>query len=103
MVIFLVQDCHFLGRVGNSITWDELVMFLGRDDHRLTNSANEKYWGDGGMNFVFIGGMGSNYWGDIPPSPLLRHRCLHSKSIPQLQSVCPICLFLLSVLRPVLI
>ena len=91
MVFFLGRDCHFfrtswyfhkigtrwcffqdeivtfLGRVGNLITWDELVTFLGRDGHRLTNLANLKYWG---MHFVIIGGMGSNYWGDIyPPSP----------------------------------
>ena len=35
----------FSGRVGICITWDELVTFLGRDGHRLTNSANKKYWG----------------------------------------------------------
>ena len=66
--IFLGRDCHFLGRVGNLITWDELVTFLGRDGHRLTNLANLKYWG---MHFVIIGGDGVQLLGgDIyPPSP----------------------------------
>ena len=67
MVFFLGRDCHFLGRVGNLITWDDLVTFLGRDGHRLTNLANLKYWGD-----AFC-----NYWGDgvqllggyMPPIP----------------------------------
>ena len=58
----------FLGRVGNLITWDELVTFLGRDGHRLTNLANLKYWGDAFCNYW--GGWGPIIGGDIyPPSP----------------------------------
>ena len=43
MVIFSGRDCHFLGRVGNSITWDEMVFFfnlivtfLGRVGNSIT-------------------------------------------------------------------
>ena len=68
MVFFLGRDCHFLGRVGNLITLDELVTFLGRDGHRLTNLANLKYWGDAFCNY--LGGWGPLIGGDIyPPSP----------------------------------
>ena len=58
----------FLGRVGNLITWDDLVTFLGRDGHRLTNLANLKYWGDAFCNYWE--GWGPIIGGDIyPPSP----------------------------------
>ena len=73
----------FLGRVGNLITWDELVTFLGRDGHRLTNLANLKYWGDAfcnywGMHFVIMGGGGDGIQleggGIYTPIPPFQHR-----------------------------
>ena len=67
MVFCLGRDCHFLGRVRNLITWDELVTFLGRDGHRLTNSANLKYWGDAFCNYW--GGWGPIIGGIYTPIP----------------------------------
>ena len=56
-----------LGR--DLITWDELVTFLGRDDHRLTNLANLKYWGDAFCNYW--GGWGPIIGGGIYiPNPV---------------------------------
>ena len=91
MVIFLGRDCHFLGRIGNSITCDEMVIFLRRDFHFIRTSwrfhnlgrVGHVLWTRWspfnkfgklkilrGMHFVIIGGMGSNYWGDINPPSL---------------------------------
>ena len=109
MGFFLGRDCHFfrtswyfhkigtrwyffrtrlslfLGRVGNLITWDELVTFLGRDGHRLTNLANLKYWGNAFCNY-WGGGWGPIIGGiytPIPPPPPFRHRWLDIVKIIQ--------------------
>ena len=68
---FLGRDCPFLGRVGNLITWYELVTFLGRDGHRLTKLANLKYWGDAFCNYWGGWGpiIGGGYIPPIPPPP----------------------------------
>ena len=33
------HECKLQGRVGNSITWDELVTFSGRNGYCLTHQA----------------------------------------------------------------
>ena len=61
----------FLGRVDNSIAWDELATFLGRNGHRSTGQMviSGKVKILGGMNFKLLGGRGQIFGGYIPPRP----------------------------------